>query len=150
MLSDSQLGRIRKKGYGQLIAGICFLILVPLTIIMGDMQFGVLMIAWLIFGLFFAGVYLYAAYQYLSIKSSDQLNILSLQGKIKVKASGKRHVIVTLNERSFFMMVNESASLTDGKEFILYYLEKPKVVIGWNVVQQASLSSESEIHSIEE
>lgn len=137
ILSVAQLKRIRRKGYGQLVAAISFLILVPASVLMADMRLGVLLIIWLVFGLLFAGIFLHSAITYLRIKPSTPVNINSVSGKIIVKPSGKRNVIITINERTFFMMVNEASSLKDGKSYTLFYLDKPKVVIGWTEIESA-------------
>lgn len=131
ILSANQVKHIRRKGYGQLIAAIVFLILVPASVLMADMRLGILLIVWLIFGLLFAGVFLFTAIGYLRIREADIQQINSIQGIVSVKPSGKRNVVVTVSERTFFLMVNEASSILNGKSYTLYYLEKPKVVIGW-------------------
>jgi hypothetical protein len=129
-LTAAQRSKFRRKGYAQLIASLCFLVLVPFAVFMADMRWGTLLIIWLAFGLLFAGVFMHTALSYLRLKDSGH-EIKNVQGKVTVKTGGSRHNMVTIAERSFFMMKNESSSLEDGKEYTLYYLEKPKQVLGW-------------------
>lgn len=133
-LTVTQLKRIRRKGVTQLIAGILFLVVVPLSVFMSNIKWGPLLLIWLLSGLFFAGLLLWSAKSYLIIKSTGN-NIHSLSGKVTLKKSGNKHTVVTLNERSFMLMRNESATLTEGKEFTLYYLEDPRMVVGWFPVE---------------
>ena len=132
-LTAAQLSKLRRKGYAQLIASLCFLVLVPSAVFMADMRWGTLLIIWLAFGLLFAGVFMYNAVSYLRLKASGH-EIKNVQGKVTVKTGGSRHNMVTIAERSFFMMKNESASLEDGKEYTIYYIEKPKQVLGWTKI----------------
>lgn len=129
-LTETQLKKIRRKGVGQFIAGLVFLILVPLSVFMANIKFGPLMLVWLLSGLFFAGLLFWSARSYLFMKA-DGHNILSLRGNVKTKSSGSKHTLVTINERSFLLMKNEAATLKDGQEYILYFIEDPKTALGW-------------------
>lgn len=129
-LTEIQLKKIRRKGVGHFIAGMVFLILVPLSVITADIKFGPLMLIWLLSGLFFAGILFWSAKSYLLMKREGH-TIISVRGAVKTKNSGSKHVLVTINERSFLLMKNESATLKDGQEYILYYLEDPKTALGW-------------------
>lgn len=129
-LTIAQLKKIRRKGVTQLIAGIVFLIIVPLSVFMSHIKWGPLLLIWLLSGLFFGGILLWSAKTYLVIKPTGN-TIHSLEGAVTLKKSGTKHTIATIAERSFMLMRNESATLTDGKEFTLYYLEDPRMVVGW-------------------
>lgn len=129
-LTPAQLKKIRRKGVTQLIAGIIFLIIVPLSVFMSHIKWGPLLLIWLLSGLFFGGLLLWSARSYLVIKPAGN-KIHSLEGTISLKKSGTKHTIVTVCERSFMLMRNESATLTDGRNFTLYYLEDPRMVVGW-------------------
>jgi hypothetical protein len=130
-LSPRQIKQVRKKGIVQLIGGTVFLVLVPTSVLMADLRLGVLLIVWLVLGLLFAGIFLYSALGYFKIKQGKPHTIIALSGIVKVKTSGNRNVVVTINERSFFMMKNEAALIIDGKEYTLHYLEDQIMVIGW-------------------
>jgi len=135
-LSPRQIKQVRKKGIVQLIAGAVFLVLVPLSVLMADLRLGILLILWLVLGLLFAGIFLYSAFGYFKIKQSKSYKIIALSGIVKVKTSGNRNVVVTINERSFFMMKNEAASIVDGKEYTMHYLEDQIMVIGWIPIEK--------------
>lgn len=132
-LTDFQHRKIRRKGVAQLIAGICFLILVPASLLTINVQWGALTITWLVVGLLFAGIFLWSAKGYLLMKREGH-DIHQITGTVRLKNSGNRHVLVTVNERSFLLMKNESASLRENEEFTLYFLEDPRMVIGWTKV----------------
>jgi hypothetical protein len=129
-LTQFQLKKIRRRGIVQLIAGICFLILVPTSILTVQVQWGVLTIVWLVVGLLFAGIFLWTAKGYLLMKM-DGHTIHRISGPVRLKNSGSRHVLVTINDRSFLLMKNESAALRENEEYTLYFLEDPRMVIGW-------------------
>lgn len=139
-LTEAQLKKIRRKGVVQLIAGICFLILVPVSVLMANINWGIILIIWVLAGLFFAGVFLWSAKGYLSMKA-DGHTILSVSGPVKIKNSGSKHVLVTVNERSFLLMKNESATLRTDEPYTLFYMEDPKILVGW-IRQEQSTATE--------
>lgn len=133
-LTAAQLKKIRRKGVTQLIAGIVFLVAVPLSVFMSNIKWGPLLLIWLLSGLFFAALLIWSSKTYLIIKATGN-KIHSLEGTVTLKKSGSKHTVVTVNERGFMLMRNESATLIDGKEFTLYYLEDPRMVVGWIPVE---------------
>lgn len=132
-LSYAQIKQVRKKAYVQLVSGLVFVILVPLSTLMADIRLGILLYIWLGLGLLFAGIFLMSSLTYFKIAKSLAMQIDSYKGIIKVKASGKRNVIVIISERAFFLMKNEAASLQDGAYCTINVIEKMNMVIGWTI-----------------
>lgn len=144
-LSSSQIKQVRKKAYIQLVSGLVFVVLVPLSILMADIRLGILLYIWLGLGLLFASIFLMSSLTYFKIAKSLTMQIDSYQGLIKVKPSGKRNVIVTISERAFFLMKNEAASLQDGAFCTINVIEKMNMVIGWTIHPPDQESSDEEI-----
>lgn len=144
-LSSSQIKQVRKKAYIQLVSGLVFVILVPLSILMADIRLGILLYIWLGVGLLFAGIFLMSSLTYFKISKSLTMQIDSFKGLIKVKTSGKRNVIVTISERAFFLMKNEAASLKDGANCTVNVIEKMNMVIGWTIHPPDQETSAEEI-----
>lgn len=144
-LSSSQIKQVKKKAYIQLVSGLIFVVLVPLSILMADLRLGVLLYVWLGLGLLFAGIFLFSSRSYFIISKLPTMQIDSFHGKIKVKPSGKRNVIVTISERTFFLMKNEAASLIDGATCRLNVIEKMNMVIGWTIHPPDQETSTEEI-----
>lgn len=138
-LTAAQVSKIRRKGIVQLVAGLCFLVLVPASVLMANIHWGILLIIWLVAGLFFAGIFLWSAWTYLLMKKSG-LDIHHISGKVELKTSGNKNVVVKIGERSFFMTRNDSSSIINGADYTLYFLENPKLPIGWtqNVAKESA------------
>jgi hypothetical protein len=135
-LSGYQLKKIKRKGVVQVVAGACFLIIVPAAVLMSDVKLGIVLIIWLIAGLFFAGLFFWSAKDYLNMKAAGN-RILSITGVVSLKNSGSKHVVATVNERGFLLMKNESSTLKSGESYTLYYIDDPRVVVGWTKEQVA-------------
>lgn len=129
-LSDYQLKKIRRRGVVQVVAGACLLIIVPAAVLMSDVRLGPLLIIWLLAGLFFAGLFFWTAKSYLTMKAGGN-NIQSISGVVRLKNSGSKHVVATVNERGFLLMKNESSTLKSGESYTLYFIDDPRVVVGW-------------------
>lgn len=134
-LTESQLRKIKRKGVVQAVAGVCFLILVPAAVLMADIRLGPLLIIWLLGGLFFAGLFFWSAKSYLTMKA-DGNKVQSVSGVVSLKNSGSKHVVATVNERGFLLMKNESASLKSGESYTLYYIDDPRLVVGWSKAEK--------------
>lgn len=129
-LTIDQMKKIRRKGVIQLIAGVFFLIILPASIVVANINWGALAFIWLTAGLVFAGIFLWSARTYLRMKPGGH-EIQSISGKVSLKNSGSKHVLVKINDRGFLLMKNESASLRDGELFTLYFIDDPRMVVGW-------------------
>lgn len=129
-LSPAQVKTIRGKGFTRLIAGLCFLAFVPMGIFVVKIQWGTMLIIWIIGGILFAGVFLWSAWNYLFIKKEGQ-EILQVSGKAEKKNTGNKNVVVKIGERSFFLTRNETESLQHGEDYTLFFLENPRLPLGW-------------------
>lgn len=130
-LTAYQLSGIRKKGVVNAIAGVCFLVFVPMGIFTANIKTGVLFYLWVLGGSLFALVFLWSAWGYLSTKAGGH-EITTLSGKVELKNSGSKNVVLRINERSFFLRRQETAALQNGQEYTVYVLEKHRLPIGWS------------------
>lgn len=130
VLSDRQLLLLKRYGLSQLLVAGIFIILIVLSVFITNMKWNWLTAIWIIGGALFAFIYVYTAISYLKITKEDN-SINKVSGYTQIKESGKRHRLLRVGEQSFFLLKNLSASIENGKNYTVYYLDNPRVVLGW-------------------
>ena len=132
-LTKDQLRHIRNKGVVNAIAGLCFLVLLPALILSANIRVGTLLYVVGGAGILFALVFFWSAWGYLSLKKEGH-DIKNISGKAEMKSSGNKNIILKIQDRSFFVRKGDVASMSEGEEYTLYYIEDPRVALGWTKV----------------
>lgn len=129
-LSEVQFKHLQKYGWSQLIVAGIFVALLVVSMLMTQMKWSWLTLIWIGGGLLFTGIYVYTALTYLRIKRIGNL-IQTVSGITVIKDSGKRHRLLKIGDQSFFVLKNQSAGIENNKEYTVFYLDNPRVVLGW-------------------
>lgn len=129
-LTKDQMWQIKSKGIVNSIAALCFLAFIPIGIFATNMKSGTTLVIWIIVAVFFGGIFLWLAASYLFVKNEGH-EILEVSGAIEKKPSGNKNVWLKIGERSFFLRKGEVAALKEGEEYTIYFIENPKMPLGY-------------------
>lgn len=129
-LTKEQLWVIKSKGVINLIAGLCFLVMIPLAIFAAKIKWGAVLYIWIAVAVLLGSVFLWLAKTYIFIKK-DGHEIQSISGVIEKKNSGNKNVILKIGERSFFLRKNDVEAMKEGKEYTVYFIDDPKFPLGY-------------------
>jgi hypothetical protein len=129
-LSDIQFRYFKKYGRSQMIVAAIFVALIIASVFMTRMKWSWLMAVWIGGGTLFTAIYVYTGLTYLRIPQYGN-SIQSVSGAAEIKESGKRHRLLRIGDQSFFLLMNQSAGIENGKSYTVYYLDNPRTVTGW-------------------
>lgn len=113
-----------------MIVAAIFVALIIASVFMTRMKWSWLMAVWIGGGTLFTAIYVYTGLTYLRIPQYGN-SIQSVSGAAEIKESGKRHRLLRIGDQSFFLLMNQSAGIENGKSYTVYYLDNPRTVTGW-------------------